>query len=90
MLERMPDCSAGKCVPDEFVHTGKVQFKSCTGDAGEGRCIPQCFALWVMPLSSIFERGAYGCGREEVCAPCVNPLDQMPTGACPTTTCGGA
>lgn len=66
VIERTPDCSAGKCLPDEIVQTGKIRFTTCTGDLGEGRCIPQCFALWVMPLSAIFERGAFGCGSEEV------------------------
>jgi hypothetical protein len=87
LIDRTPDCSAGKCLPDAIVSAGKIRFNVCTGDLGEGRCIPQCFAVWVMPLSAIFERGAFGCGSQEVCAPCLNPLTQEPSGACESDVC---
>jgi hypothetical protein len=87
VIDRTPDCSGGKCMPDEIMSAGKIRFMSCTGDLGEGRCIPQCFALWTQPFSSIIERGAYGCGSQEVCAPCKNPLTGDATGACESDMC---
>jgi hypothetical protein len=89
VLARTPDCSTGKCMPDAFVAAGKLRFQACMGDLGEGRCIPQCFALTVTAFSSIFERGAFGCGSQEVCAPCNNPLTNEPSGACASDMCGG-
>jgi len=88
LIERTPDCSGGKCVPDAVALAGSIQFKACTGDLGEGRCIPRCFALTVEPLSAIFERGAFGCGSEEVCAPCTHPATGQPSSACQSDTCG--
>jgi hypothetical protein len=86
-LARTPDCSAGKCIPDQLARAGAFRFQPCTGELGEGRCIPQCFALWSNPLSAIFAVGKFGCGKEEVCAPCVDPTDQSPSGVCTGDPC---
>lgn len=77
-----PDCSAGKCVPDAIAMAGKVRFKPCDGSAGPGVCVALCFALVKNPLSSAFPSGEAGCGSEEICAPCLDPLDRTETGAC--------
>lgn len=82
VLDRTPDCTGGKCMPDEITAAGKFRFSACSNEFGEGRCVPQCFAIWVMPLSATFETGAYGCGAEEVCVPCLSPLNGEPTSAC--------
>jgi hypothetical protein len=88
LIERTPDCTGGKCVPDAIANAGSIQFSTCMGDLGEGRCIPQCFALWVEPFSAIFERGAFGCGSQEVCAPCTHPATGQPSSACQSDMCG--
>ena len=90
------------------------QIPKCTGTYGslmlEGRCLPRCLTLGNKAAASL---GAGDCPAtlatalgippaEVVCAPCFNPIDGMPTGACsqfgdaPTTTapapfasCGG-
>jgi hypothetical protein len=86
-IMRIPDCSAGKCIPDQLARAGAFRFQPCTGELGEGRCIPQCFALWSNPLSAVFAVGKFGCGKEEVCAPCTNPTDQSPSGVCTGDPC---
>jgi hypothetical protein len=86
----------------------------CTGTYGsltlEGRCLPRCLTLGNKAAASL---DAGDCpaslatalnipATEVICAPCFNPIDGMPTGACsqygdaPTTTapapftaCGG-
>lgn len=82
---RAPDCSTGKCVPDVVAMAGRVRFQPCQGTGGQGVCVPLCFALVRNPLSSAFPKGEAGCGKEEICAPCRNPLDGTPTGACGDT-----
>lgn len=82
---RVPDCSGGKCVPDRVAIAGAVRFKPCDGTGGAGVCVPLCFALMRNPLASAFPLGEAGCGQQEICAPCINPLDQTDTGACDDT-----
>jgi hypothetical protein len=60
----------------------KVEWKVCDGSAGPGRCIPLCFALVKNPASAFFPMGEAGCGTEEVCVPCLSPLDGSDTQAC--------
>jgi hypothetical protein len=90
------------------------QIPKCTGTYGslslEGRCLPRCLTLGNKAAASL---GAGDCpttlatalgipADEVICAPCFNPIDGTPTGACsqfgdaPTTTapapfptCGG-
>lgn len=82
---RAPECSAGRCVPDVAARAGRIRFQRCEGSAGSGVCIPQCFALQKNPLSAVFELGEAGCGTQEVCVPCLSPIDQTDTGACDDT-----
>jgi hypothetical protein len=78
-----PDCSAGKCLPDKvFAAQGRITLQPCNGSAGPGVCAPHCFALVRNVFSVLFPRGEAGCGAEEVCVPCLNPLDFSSTGAC--------
>lgn len=89
LLDRIPDCTNGKCVPDEFAQATALRFIACNGELGDGRCIPQCFAIWTMPLSVVLETGAFGCSRREVCAPCTDPGNGEPTGLCEVDMCIG-
>ncbi|HKP57407.1 MAG TPA: hypothetical protein VJV78_11835 [Polyangiales bacterium] len=83
--ERAPECSTGRCIPDAVAIAGRVKFRPCDGSAGPGACIPLCFALQRNPLSAVFPPGEAGCGTQEVCVPCINPLDQTSSGACDDT-----
>lgn len=82
MAMQAPDCSGGKCIPDAIVIAGRVRLKPCEGTGGTGVCVPLCIALVRNPRSSVFPTGEAGCGTEEVCAPCLHPLDGSDTGAC--------
>lgn len=83
--ERAPECSTGRCIPDAVAIAGRIEFRPCQGSAGPGACIPLCFALQRNPLSAVFPPGEAGCGTQEVCVPCINPLDQTSSGACDDT-----
>jgi hypothetical protein len=75
-------CDAGGyCIPDKFIETGGVLVpKACASlDGAEGVCLSVC-----IPQVGMY----YGilpqdvCDADERCAPCISPLDDMPTGAC--------
>jgi hypothetical protein len=112
------DCSGDNlCAPKNpsmVMGLPNGQIPKCTGTYGslmlEGRCLPRCLTLGNKAAASL---GAGDCpatlatalgipADEVVCAPCFNPIDGMPTGACsqfgdapanpaptPFTTCGG-
>jgi hypothetical protein len=69
------------CVPDDYAKPlGKFQPKKCTSLANtEGRCISTCIPK-VNGLMDVLPKA--DCGQDEVCAPCYNPNDGTPTGAC--------
>jgi hypothetical protein len=62
-------------------------FDTCTTNLGaslEGRCLPKCF-IGGNPQASLLKQET--CGNAEfVCAPCFNPVDGKPTGACSQKT----
>lgn len=78
----LDDCAGGGyCVPDKFIETGGVYTpKTCTSMNDEpgvclSGCIPMVDQYWgVLPQDT--------CDDTERCAPCINPLDGMDTGAC--------
>lgn len=82
---------AQACVPDEVIKSGsKIELKKCKAVLdGEGRC------FWPLAKDIIANydllKGATKdqCPDEQVCAPCVNPLDKKETGVCNTGS-GGA
>jgi hypothetical protein len=61
-----------------------------TSDAAglEGRCIPSCLAR-ALPLHPYFDAGHPACPSDSVCAPCYEPIDATPTGACSMQLPGG-
>lgn len=69
------------CVPDDYAKPfGKFRAKTCTSLGGaEGRCISTCIPK-VNGLMDVLPKA--DCGQNEVCAPCYNPNDGKPTGAC--------
>jgi hypothetical protein len=83
----LADCDAqSKCVPDPFIATmGNYIPPACTTVFGsEGRCLSRCIPEVAAQAAAL--EGAPGCGPSEVCAPCYDPFDQMPTAAC-TQSC---
>lgn len=84
------DASAA-CVPDEVVSKGaSIKLKTCKAVLdGEGRC------FWALAKDIIDNydilKGATGaqCDADQVCAPCVNPLDRKSTHVCELGEGGG-
>jgi hypothetical protein len=73
--------TSSKCVPDEFIASGGNFIPAtCDSVAGaEGRCLSRCLPeiagqATLLPQST--------CPATHLCAPCFNPLDGTPTGAC--------
>jgi hypothetical protein len=73
--------TGGLCIPDKFIETGGVLTpKTCASlDGAQGVCLSVCIPQ-VGQYSGILPQDA--CDADERCAPCVSPLDGMPTGAC--------
>jgi hypothetical protein len=74
-------CAGGYCVPDTFIRSGGTYApRHCTSLGGadgacESVCIPDVAAVMGALPQDI-------CASDERCAPCINPFDMMPTGAC--------
>lgn len=85
------DASAA-CVPDEVVSKGaSIELKKCKAVLdGEGRC------FWALAKDIIENydilKGATGeqCAADQVCAPCINPIDKTSTRVCELGGGGGA
>jgi hypothetical protein len=78
-----PDsCSAAQtlCVPDAFA-APDFRPATCTASAAgvEGRCLPACLPQLGKQLDRLHRDG---CAELELCAPCVDPISGMATGAC--------
>jgi hypothetical protein len=73
--------SGGLCVPDVFITTGGVYTPpSCSSlNGAPGVCVSACIPA-VRAYEAILP--TEGCGAGERCAPCISPVDNMPTGAC--------
>jgi len=73
--------TGGYCIPDAFLATGAAEPpKTCTAFGGMGVCLSRC-------IPSVAENEGLlrpeTCeGADELCVPCISPLDNMPTGAC--------
>jgi len=73
-----------KCVPTTRAQNPDQKFPSCMASfaglpAVPAGCVPDCI------VTDAFQKGFLSqgtCGTGELCAPCVNPLDQTRTGAC--------
>ncbi|MBX3154487.1 MAG: hypothetical protein KF773_00680 [Deltaproteobacteria bacterium] len=77
--------SGGYCIPDGFLQTGAAEPPAtCTAFGGQGVCLSKC-----IPQVSENEgllRADTCTGADELCVPCINPLDGKPTGACELLT----
>lgn len=84
-------CGADLCAPEENVKgtpgpvvtcTGKGVLGSILGKSYSGVCVSDCIELDFFSKLGV-EKGS--CPQNRICTPCVNPLDQKPTGApgCP-------
>lgn len=73
------------CVPDPFIqYSFLFRPPVCRSILGwEGRCLSACLPE-VEKLTSKFELPKDVCGKNELCSPCVDPIDGSDTGACST------
>ena len=72
--------AGGYCVPQKLAESGGKPPASCAAILGKpGACISACA---VIPASEKMLLSQSSCDSGELCAPCVNPLDGMTTGAC--------
>jgi hypothetical protein len=73
-------CATGYCLPDALIRSGGAKPPSCTSlGAAPGVCLSTCVPL-VAENQDILPKT--GCAEDERCAPCTNPNDNKPTGAC--------
>jgi hypothetical protein len=81
-------CAGGLCVPDPFIRAGGLAMPPrCTSlNNAEGRCMSVCVPQ-VAKYQALLPQDT--CADDERCAPCVSPLDHMPTGVCSLGVCGG-
>ena len=75
-------CDTGSsCIPDTFLKTGGAQPPAtCTAFGGDGVCLSRCIPQ-VSENAGLLRKDTCT-GVDELCVPCISPLDNMPTGAC--------
>jgi hypothetical protein len=89
----LASCQGGACVPDKFIRAGGLVAPPTCQSIGNaaGVCLSVCIPQVAM-YKDILPRAT--CDADERCAPCVNPLNQMSSGACDIGKCsdgtGGA
>lgn len=75
--------SGGYCIPDSFITTGgAVPPAACTAFGGAGVCLSRCIPQ-VKENINLLRQDV--CADDELCVPCISPLDGMPTHACDLT-----
>jgi hypothetical protein len=73
--------SGGYCIPDNFLETGAAEPPAtCTAFGGSGVCLSRCIPQ-VAENAGLLRKETCA-GTDELCVPCISPLDNMPTGAC--------
>ncbi len=73
--------SGGYCIPDSFLETGASEPPAtCTAFGGDGVCLSRCIPQ-VAENEGLLRQDTCT-GADELCVPCISPLDNMPTGAC--------
>jgi hypothetical protein len=70
-------CSGGLCIPDSLI-AGEAP-KSCDSGFGPGVCVSRCVKA-IEAKASLLKQMT--CATNELCAPCISPIDNKPTGAC--------
>ncbi len=81
---RLDTCAGGGlCVPDGFLRTGGAEPpQTCSAFGGDGVCLSVCIPeIANNPNVGLLQQGDCA-GGDELCVPCINPLDQTDTGAC--------
>ncbi len=75
-------CDTGSsCIPDSFLTTGAAEPPAtCTAFGGQGVCLSICIPQ-VSENQGLLRKDTC-LGADELCVPCISPIDQMPTGAC--------
>ncbi len=79
---QLAKCSDGAsyCVPDPFIKSGGAPPPTCKSlNAADGVCLSVCVPQ-VKQYETLLPQDV--CAADERCAPCVNPLNSMPSGAC--------
>jgi hypothetical protein len=77
--------SGGYCIPDDFLETGAaVPPDECMAFGGSGVCLSKCIPQ-VAENAGLLRKETCT-GADELCVPCISPLDNMPTGACDLLT----
>lgn len=80
LSSQLSTCTGGYCVPDPFIRSGGAAPPKCKSlNAADGVCLSLC-----VPQVSMYKDllPQDSCAADERCAPCVNPLNMMPSGAC--------
>ena len=80
-IDQLAACEDGQsyCAPDTWIE-GDVELLPCTSVLGEeGVCLSLCIPVVAENADQLPQDV---CAANEKCAPCINPLDGMPTGAC--------
>jgi hypothetical protein len=73
--------SGGYCIPDEFLKTGaSVPPATCTAFGGAGVCLSKCIPQ-VAENEGLLRQDTCT-NPDDLCVPCISPLDMMPTHAC--------
>ena len=79
---QLAQCSDGAsyCVPDSFIRSGGAAPPTCKSlNGADGVCLSVCVPQ-VKQYESLLPQDS--CAADERCAPCINPLTNMPSGAC--------
>jgi hypothetical protein len=73
-------CGGGYCIPDTLIRSGAAKPPSCKSlNNLDGVCLSVCVPQ-VAEHDDALPRA--NCAADERCAPCINPNDNQPTGAC--------
>ena len=85
LADRLFACAGGGvCMPAAYMGKG-FQPKSCESIAGaEGACVSVCVKS-VKVLANLLPQDI--CADDERCAPCIDPTDNTPSGACEEIVC---
>jgi len=79
---QLAKCSDGAsyCVPDAQIRSGGATPPSCHSlNGADGVCLSVCVPQ-VTQYEALLPQDS--CASDERCAPCINPLNNMPSGAC--------
>ena len=77
---QLATCTGGYCVPDAQIKAPTTPPPSCKSLSGAaGVCLSVCVPQ-VAQYKDLLPQDV--CATDERCAPCVNPLNNMPSGAC--------